>query len=105
MDNAAHKTHTIVYSVTGSGQTSDITYNTFQEGSGQTGMTQDNDVALPWTKTVTASGLLTDFDVSATVGLNGGTVTCSISEDGKQIATNTASGAFATADCNSSGNP
>jgi hypothetical protein len=103
VDHAAHIQHTVIYSVTGSGQANDITYATVQEGNGQNGEAQVTNVNLPWTKTITASGLLTVFDVSATVGQNGGTVTCTITEDGKQIATNTASGAFASADCNSSG--
>jgi cytoskeletal protein RodZ len=101
--DAAKKSHTIVYSVTGTGQASDITYDTLQEGQGQNGEAQETNVTLPWTKTITASGLFTAFDVSATVGSNGGSVTCTITEDGKQIATNTANGAFATADCTSAG--
>ena len=103
VNHAAHVNHTVVYSVTGSGQANDITYATLQEGSGQNGEAQVTNVNLPWTKTITASGLFTAFNVSATVGAGGGTVTCTITEDGQQLATNTATGAFATADCNSAG--
>jgi len=103
VNHAAHVNHTVVYSVTGSGQANDITYATLQEGSGQNGEAQVTNVNLPWTKTITASGLFTAFNVSATVGAGDGTVTCTITEDGQQLATNTASGAFATADCNSAG--
>ena len=103
VNHAAHVNHTIVYSVTGSGQANDITYATLQEGNGQNGTAQVTNVNLPWTKTITASGLFTVFDVTATVGSNGGSLTCTITEDGKQIATNSASGAFASADCTAAG--
>lgn len=103
VNHAAHVNHTIVYSVTGSGQANDITYDTLQEGNGQNGTAQETDVNLPWTKTINASGLFTVFDVTATVGSSGGSLTCTITEDGKQIATNSASGAFASADCTAAG--
>jgi hypothetical protein len=103
VNHAAHVQHTVVYSVTGSGQANDITYATIQEGSGQSGEAQVTNVNLPWSKTITASGLFTAFDVSATVGSGGGTLTCTITEDGQQLSTNTASGAFASADCNADG--
>ena len=103
VDHAAHVNHTVVYSVTGTGQANDITYATLQEGTGQSGEAQLTNVSLPWSKTITASGLITAFDVTATVGEGGGTITCSIVEDGKQLATNTATGAFASANCNSVG--
>ncbi len=103
VDHAAHQTHTIVYSVTGTGQATDITYDTIQQGSGQNGESQLANVNLPWTMTIKASGLITSYTVSGTIGQNGGTLTCRITEDGRQLATNTASGAFATASCSSAG--
>lgn len=103
IDHAAHVNHTVVYSVTGTGPANDITYDTLQQGSGQNGEAQVTNVSLPWSKTITASGLVTSFSVSATVGQAGGSVTCMITEDGSQLSTNTASGAFATAACTSAG--
>jgi hypothetical protein len=103
IDHAAHVNHTIVYSATGSGQADNITYSTIQEGSGQNGEGQVTNVNLPWSKTITASGLITGFDISVTAGQNGGSVTCSITQDGTQVASNTAKGAFATANCSYSG--
>ncbi len=103
VDHAAHVKHTVVYSVTGTGQASDITYATVQEGAGQSGEAQVTNANLPWSKTITASGLFTAFDVSASAGADGGTVTCTITEDGNQLATNTATGAFASADCSATG--
>jgi cytoskeletal protein RodZ len=95
--------HTVVYSVTGTGTSAatDITYDTLQQGSGQQGEAQDTNVALPWSKTIHASGLFTVYSVSGTVGESGGSITCSITVDGKVVNTNTANGAFATASCNS----
>ena len=101
--HAAKKDHTVVYTVTGTGQATDITYATLQQGSGQNGESQVTNVPLPWTKTIIVSGLITAFSLSGTVGTNGGTVTCTISEDGSQLSTNTASGPFASASCSSAG--
>lgn len=102
--HAAKANHTVVYSVTGTGQAS-ITYATLQQGSGQNGESQVTNVPLPWTKTITVSGLITAFSVTANAGPSGGSVTCTISEDGNQLSTNTASGAFATTSCSSAGKP
>ena len=103
--HVAKTDHTVVYTVTGSGLANDITYATLQEGNGQNGESQVTNVTLPWTKTIIASGLITAFSLSGTVGSGGGSVTCTISEDGNQLSTNTASGAFATASCSSAGKP
>ena len=100
VDHAAHVDHTITYSVTGTGGPAEsITYATVQEGNGQNGEAQVTDATVPWSKTITASGLFTVFDVNATVGRNGGSLTCLIIYDGRQVAGNTASGADASADC------
>ena len=101
----AKKNHTVVYAVTGTGRATDITYATLQQGNGQNGQAQVSNVPLPWTTTITVSGLLTAFSLSGTLGADGGSLTCSISEDGRQLATTTASGAFATASCSSAGRP
>lgn len=103
VDHASHVKHTVIYSVTGSGQANDITYATLQEGSGQNGEAQVTNVNLPWSKTIVVSGLFTAFDVTATVGSGGGTLICTITEDGRQLAGNSATGAFASADCSSAG--
>lgn len=103
VDHQAHVQHTVVYSVTGTGSVNNVTYATVQEGNGQQGESQVTNVSLPWTKTITASGLFTAFTVSGTVGVGGGSITCTIKEDGKVLNTNTASGAFATATCNATG--
>jgi hypothetical protein len=99
INNANTKSHTVVYSVTGSG-TATIIYDAFDNS--HSGSAQISDVPLPWTKTVTGSGLFNVYSVTATLGQNGGTATCSISVDGKQASSNSASGAFASASCSGS---
>ena len=99
INNANTKSHTVVYSVIGSG-TATITYDAFDNS--HNGSAQISDVPLPWTKTVTGSGLFNAYSVTATLGQNGGTATCSISVDGKRVSTNSATGAFASASCTGS---
>lgn len=97
--NKANTTvHAVVYSVTGSG-TADITYDAFSHGN--SGSSQNNNVTLPWTKTVTGSGIFALYSVDGTLS-SGGTVTCTITVDGKQVATNTSTGQFASAVCTAS---
>jgi hypothetical protein len=103
VNHAAHVRHTVVYVVTGTGQANDITYSTLQEGAGQNGEAQVTNVTLPWRKAITVSGLITIFDLTATVGPIGGSVTCTITEDGRQLAANTATGSFASANCSAAG--
>ena len=88
--------HTIVYSVTGTG-TATITYYSFDNN--HNGSAQLSDVPLPWTKTVVGSGIFNSYSVTGTLGESGGTVTCSLSVDGKQVSHNTATGAFSSANC------
>jgi hypothetical protein len=104
--HVATEQHTVVYSVTGSGTStaSNITYATLQQGNGQNGEAQVTNSPVPWTKTITASGLITAFSLSVqngSVGLS--YVTCSITEDGKVLNTNTAKGPYAIASCSSAG--
>jgi hypothetical protein len=94
--NKANTTkHTVVYSVTGSG-TADITYDSFTNGN--SGTSQDTGAAIPWSKTITGSGIFNVYSLTATLS-SGGTVTCSITVDGKQLASHTSTGQFASVDC------
>jgi hypothetical protein len=104
IDHKAHQQHTVVYSITGSGTStaSDITYATVQQGSGQNGEAQATNAPVPWSKTITASGLFTAFSLSAQNG-GSGSITCTISEDGRVLNTNTATGQFAVASCDATG--
>jgi hypothetical protein len=97
--HSAHVTSFITYSVTGTGQAKSITYATLQGGSRQNDEARLTDMTLPWSKTITASGLFLSFSVSATDGDGGGSLACSITEDGQPVVSNTTKGAFATASC------
>jgi hypothetical protein len=103
VNHAAHTEHNVVYKVTGSGPAFSVTAATLQQGNGQNGQSQLSNVHLPWSKTVRASGSVIIFNLSATVGIGGGSVTCSITEDGNTRSTNTATGAFSTATCTAAG--
>jgi hypothetical protein len=87
------KKDTVVYSVTGSGP-ANITYATTIDGKNDgvhiTGVT------LPWTKTVTGSD---QFSLFAAPEVNGGTITCSITIDGKRVATQTSTSQIGSAIC------
>ncbi len=99
INDANNQKHSIVYSVTGSG-TANITYYAFDKGN--TGTSQIGDAQLPWTKAITGSGLFNSYSVIATLGSSGGTVTCTLRVDGKQVSTQTATGAYSSADCHGS---
>ena len=98
--NAADRT--ITYSVTGCCANVNIVYGV-PEHSRRSGTAEDKNVALPWSKTVIASGSLAGYSVSSGPGISGGTVTCTISEDGTMVsehtAQRTAGGGPATATC------
>lgn len=104
--NDAAAEHTVVYSVysdTGAGQAPNVTYTTLETGSGQTGEAHLTGALLPWSKTIIASGAHITFHLSATVGPHGGSISCVISEDGRELDTNTATGVGATTTCTGSG--
>jgi hypothetical protein len=94
--------HTITYSVTGCCDAVNIAYGV-PGRSGQARKAEEINVALPWTKTVVAAGPLTGYRVSSGPGVNGGAVTCTISEDGtllnERTASRTVGGAPTTATC------
>ncbi len=96
INTANNKTHTVVYSVTGSGSVS-LSYAAIDKNQG--GMTQNSDVPLPWTKTITGSGLFNYYSVTATLGAGGGSATCTITVDGKVVTTNSATGVYSSASC------
>jgi hypothetical protein len=99
INDANTKVHTVIYTVSGSGSAT-ITYDAVDNG--HSGETQNSDVALPWTKTIKGSGLFNAYTVTATLGDAGGTATCTLTVDGKQVSSNTATGSFASATCTGS---
>ena len=95
IDKANTKQHTVVYTVTGDG-TADITFDTFANGN--SGTDQLTGQSLPWTRSITESGLFNIYSVSAGI-LTGTTATCTITVDGKVLSTHTATGQFANVAC------
>ena len=87
--------HTVVYTVTGNG-TADIQYDTYTNGNA--GSAESTGQSLPWSMTVTGSGLFTFYSVTATIS-TGSSATCTITLDGRVISTNTATGQLASATC------
>lgn len=105
-NNATEQTNTIVYSVTGSGTptVSTITYSNVGNEKGQNGQVAVSNAAIPWSKTITAKGPLTDFSLivqNGSVGLS--YVTCTITENGELLTTNTSKGPAAIASCDAFG--
>jgi MmpS family membrane protein len=93
-DQATQK-HTIVYSVTGDAKTADIDYSTFEQAAA---VKSETGAAVPWTKTVEATGVYIGA-FTVTTGEQGGSVTCKVVVDGKEVKTATAAGEYAVASC------
>ena len=97
VNTEANRTVTVHYEVTGTATDASITYTTL----GDNGMStsQEQPKALPWSKDLSAKGLIKGGTLTVTTGANGGEVTCKVVVDGKEAKTSKASGTFATASC------
>jgi len=89
--------HTIVYQVSGDAKTVDIDYSTFDRNTIL--INTEAGAAVPWTKTVEATGFLAGAQFTATAGPDGGSVSCKVIVDGKEAKSATASGPGAVAGC------
>ncbi|WP_410611640.1 MmpS family transport accessory protein [Amycolatopsis sp. lyj-109] len=89
--------HTIVYQVSGDAKAVDIDYSTFDRNTIL--INTEAGAAVPWTKTVEATGFLAGAQFTATAGPDGGSVSCKVIVDGKEAKTATAAGAGAVATC------
>lgn len=99
VNQEANREAVIVYEITGDAQNVDVTYSVFSDANMST---KDETVAtLPWKKEVKTKGLVKEGQVIVTTGEEGGTVTCTITVDGKKVESNTASGPFEMATCDS----
>ena len=87
----------VTYTVTGTAKTADMTYSNGLSTS------QENDRRVPWTKhlTVKDDSLPTYNLIAQNKGAHG-RINCSITVNGKQIAHNTSTGAYAVATCDAS---
>jgi hypothetical protein len=97
VNDQATQHHTVTYEVTGDAKSADVDYSTFDEHTIL--VTTESGAAVPWTKTVEATGFLEGAQFAATTGADGGSVTCTVVVDGKQAKTATASGPLAIANC------
>ncbi|GAB1509290.1 DUF4190 domain-containing protein [Actinophytocola sp. KF-1] len=94
----ANREAVIVYEVTGDAPSADITYSTFGD---EMTTNQETVTKLPWRKEVTTTGLVKEGQLIVSTGADGGSVTCKLTVDGKEVKTATASGTFAMATCDS----
>lgn len=92
------KTSTVIYDVTGDSPTADVLYTTTTAGDIQTG--EEKPTTLPWHKEAKATGVVRGGGMTVSTGEGGGSVTCTLTIDGKVISKNTATGAFTSASCN-----
>jgi hypothetical protein len=89
----------IVYEVTGDAANVNVTYMEFKDGT-DVAPTDETVAALPWTKEITAKDYIKEGGaVIVTTGAEGGSVTCKLTVDGKEVATETVSGAFQMVTC------
>lgn len=96
VDKQANVEHTVVYKITGTSKVASLTYTT----DGSTTTEQVSAAKLPWQKSQKIKGLIPVYQVSAQNGIGqSGTVTCSISVDGKVVKTATGTGEAAIASC------
>lgn len=86
----------VAYSVTGTGKAT-VSYDV-QHGD-SLNLSQTTSAPLPWTKTITMTGAFGDYVLNAQLTGTGTTISCSIKVNGKQVATNTSHGKFATVSC------
>ncbi|MGV9363477.1 MmpS family transport accessory protein [Amycolatopsis sp. NPDC003731] len=89
--------HTIVYEVSGDAKVADVVYSTFDRDTIL--INTEAGAAVPWTKTVEATGFLAGSQFTVTAGPDGGSVSCKVTVDGKEAKTATAAGAGAIASC------
>lgn len=87
---------TVSYSVTGTGKAI-VSYDV-QHGD-SLNLAQTTSATLAWTKAITMTGAFGDYVLNAQLTGTGTTISCSITVNGKQVATNTSHGKFAAVSC------
>jgi hypothetical protein len=96
VEQEANREAVIVYEVSGDAANVDVTYTTFGDAAATN---QETVATLPWTKEVKTTGIVKEGQLIVTTGEGGGSVTCKVTVDGKEVKTQTASGPFAMATC------
>lgn len=97
-ESAAPAATGVVYEVAGSGRATSITYG---EGGG---VSQQNGTRLPWTKTAKAAD---GFGIYALTAQSSGSgeISCKITVNGEEIATQTSSGQYSVVSCSGTSSP
>lgn len=92
-DGASGREHTVVYTISGTAKKGTVSYTT------PSGTSQDGNADLPWRKKFEVHGA-NPLSVNAQVDGNG-SVSCSITVDGKQVAAKNSSPGLNQATCDS----
>jgi Mycobacterium membrane protein len=96
INEEANRAVPVSYEVSGDAKNVEITYSVY----GDSITSKDETAAtLPWNKQTETKGLVKGGSLIAMANEDGGTVTCKVTVDGKEVSTNTASGMFAVASC------
>jgi hypothetical protein len=98
-DSSSSGASNVVYEVTGTGKANNITYGDVTKG-----LSQQNGTKLPWKKTVPSSEGFAAYGLTAQNG-GSGDISCKITVDGKEVASNTSSGQYAVVSCNGNSSP
>ncbi|WP_138905799.1 MmpS family transport accessory protein, partial [Streptomyces albidochromogenes] len=97
VDDESTRTVKVRYAVTGDARGVTIAYTTWRDGDASSNTVTD--ARLPWRQEVDTTGLVKGGSLIVTTGASGGTATCSVTVDGNEPRTATATGRFATATC------
>lgn len=98
LEEEANREAVIVYEVSGDATGVDVIYSTYGD---QVTSSNETVATLPWTKEVKTTGIVKEGALIVTAGESGGTVTCKVTVDGKEVKTATATGPYAVATCDS----
>jgi Mycobacterium membrane protein len=93
VDDASAGYTYLVFEITGSAAEASMTWT-----GDRSGVSQENNAPVPWTKAVKYTTGIAGVSVSAQ-NTGGGTITCTIKKDGEIISTNTSTGDYAIVSC------
>lgn len=96
LNKESNREATIRYEISGDAKNAVVTYSVWGETITQN---QETAATLPWVKDVTTKGLAKGGTLTASVGVEGGAISCKVVVDGKEAKTGAASGPFASVTC------
>jgi Mycobacterium membrane protein len=106
VNDAVNRSHTVVYSVKGTIGTADISYYSSDSTNNDNQISTDR-VPLPWSKAIKVKGDLSIFDVTANTHIalhsKSGTLSCTLSVDGKVVSRDSAHGDGNFVSCDGNG--